>query len=172
MPVFNGTASYNHDTVEFAETLEIDTCLTHVGGVWKNAVYSALLPEHIRDNPSLSITHYEMINILVALRIWGSAWAHKRILLRSDNMAVVSITRSGYTRDVHLASYIRNIWLLTATYDIQLDGIHISGKDNNVADLLSRWSDSQQNQQQLLSLVEHPIWYKVTHKHFHVNTDI
>ena len=31
LPVFNGTASHNHDTVEFAETLEIDACLTHVG---------------------------------------------------------------------------------------------------------------------------------------------
>ena len=167
LPVFNGTASY--DMIEFAETLEIDACLTHVGGVWNNAVYSAPLPDHIKDNPNLYITHYEMINILVALRIWGSAWAHKRILLRSDNMAVV---RSGYTRDAHLASYIRNIWLLTATYVIQLNVVHIAGKDNKVADLLSRWSDSQKNQQQLLKLVEHPIWYKVNHKHFYVNIDI
>ena len=110
--VFNSTASYNHDTIEYAETLEIDACLTHVGGIWKNAVYSALLPDNIRDNPNLSITHYKMINILVALRIWGSAWAHKKILLRYDNMAVVNITRSGYTRDAHLALYIQNIWLL------------------------------------------------------------
>ena len=169
---FNGTALYNHDMIEYAETLEIDACLTHVRGVWKNAVYSAPLPDNIRDNSNLSITYYEMINILVALSIWGSAWAHKRILLRSDNVAVVNITRSGYTRDVHLASYIRNIWSLTSTYDIQLSIVDISGKDNKVADLLSRWNSCQQNHQQLGKLLEHPIWYEVGHEHFHVNTNI
>ena len=170
--VFNGTASYSHDMTEYAETLEIDACLMHVGGVWKNAVYSAPLPDNIRHNPNLIITHYKMIKILVALRIWGSAWAHKKILLSSDNMAVVNITRSGYTRDTHLASYIRNIWLFTATHDIQLSIVHISGKDNKVIDLLSRWNSCQQNHQQLGKLIEHPIWYEVSHKHFHVNMNI
>ena len=53
LSIFNGTASYSHDMIEYAETLEIDTCLTHVGGVWKKTVYSAPLPDNIRDIPTL-----------------------------------------------------------------------------------------------------------------------
>ena len=46
--------------------------------------------------------------------------AYKKILLKSDNMAVLNITRLGYTKDMHLATDLRNTWLVTARFDIQL----------------------------------------------------
>ena len=33
LSAFNDTATYDHIVIEFTESLEIDTCLTHVGGM-------------------------------------------------------------------------------------------------------------------------------------------
>ena len=42
---------------------------------------------------------------------------------------------------------LRDIWLIAATYDIQIEIDHIQGTGNNTADLLSRfYSDKPLNQ--------------------------
>ena len=117
LPLFNGTTKYIHGVIEEMETLHIDACLQSVGGVWKQYVYTGKIPDIFQKN-HFAITHYEMVNILVAIRTWGKQWESKRVVIKTDNMAVVEICRSGYTRDVHLAAIVRNIWLLTAQYDI------------------------------------------------------
>ena len=55
-----------------------------------------------------------------------------------DNMAVVQVVESTKSKDDFLAAYIRNIWLLAATFDIDLHISHIQGKNNTIADTLSR----------------------------------
>ena len=59
-----------------------------------------------------------------------------------DNQAVVSICNCGYTRDGMLATYIRNIWLITSIYDMCISVKHIAGNKNIIADLLSRWENN------------------------------
>ena len=58
-----------------------------------------------------------------------------------DNSAVVQVLQSGCTRDPYLVACARNVWLLVAKYDIKITYVHISGKKNRTADLLSRWTD-------------------------------
>ena len=48
------------------------------------------------------------------------------------------ILNSGKTRDLTLAAIARNIQLLLAIYNIDIIVKHIPGKNNMVADLLSR----------------------------------
>ena len=36
-------------------------------------------------------------------------------------------------------SVARYIWLITVSYDIELSVLHVPGKDNGLADSLSRW---------------------------------
>ena len=79
-----------------------------------------------------------MINIVVALRIWGKFWAGHIITIRCDNMAVVNVANSGKTRDTYMAQCARNIWWLCAIYDITHRVVHIKGVKNEVADALSR----------------------------------
>ena len=76
-----------------------------------------------------------MINI-IAIKPWGNSWSGQKVVLYTDNEAVVSIYNQGYTRDKVLATIARNIWLYTAEKDIQLQVIHLPGKDNVTADLL------------------------------------
>ena len=94
-------------------------------------------PPWYRD---FQIVHLEMLNNLVALRVWGSQWCNKRISIACDNQAVVHVLNSGKTRDFVLAAIVCNVQLQLATYNIEISVVHISGKINTVADLLSRWA--------------------------------
>ena len=103
------------------------------------------------------IVHWKMLNILVALKAWGSQWLHKRISIACDNEAVVYVLNSGKTRDLTLVAIARNIQLL-ATYNIEIVVTHILGKHNIVADLLSRWSTMNQPMNKLNQLIPNHVW--------------
>ena len=66
---------------------------------------------------NLDIIHLEMINILVAVKLFGVYWKNKQVKIFCDNMAVVCVLQSGKTRDPYMAACARNIWLWSASYD-------------------------------------------------------
>ena len=100
-----------------------------------------------------------MVNILMALRLFAKLWSTKKILKQCDNQAVVTVLRSGKTRDAFLAASARNIWYLTALHDIDLQFTHIRGASNQLADILSKWQGSVQQIQFLQSQVSDPVWF-------------
>ena len=171
LPKFNGKAQYVHVLPSQAHTFAIDASLERVGGVWANQVYSISLPPNLKTGRH-SITHFEIINILVALKLWAREWQQKHINLYVDNQAVVTICNTGYTRDTELATYLRNIWLITSIWDINLVVHHIPGYKNKIADCLSRWQGTEQCCQKLSSLVPQAEWCQLTHDVFEVNYDI
>ena len=52
---------------------------------------------------------------------------------------MVCTLNSGRAHDQFLLKVARNIWLITAVYDIRLQVCHIQGERNVIADTLSRW---------------------------------
>ena len=95
LPHFNGIAFFNH--IPFCMTIELDACLEGLGAICQNQVYSLKIPKNFEN---YSIVYLEMLNILVALRVWCHHWATHRILLKCDNQAVVSVLNSGKTQDL------------------------------------------------------------------------
>ena len=69
-------------------------CLTGLGGRCENKVYHLKIPKHYNN---LGIVQLEMVNILVAVRLFGCMWQHKRVLIKCDNMAVVQVLKTGKT---------------------------------------------------------------------------
>ena len=75
-----------------------------------------------------------------------------------DNMAVMEVLSSGRARDSIMATCARNVWLLAAMFNVNIIVSHIRGRDNSIADLLSRWHLTVHNIQELHNLVENPVW--------------
>ena len=70
-----------------------------------------------------------------------------RIEIKCYNLAVVQVPQDG--RDSQLATIARNIWMVTSLFNIQFSISHIAGKDNAIADLLSRWWVTDNRSQKL-----------------------
>ena len=122
LQVYNGVTMYQ--VTPLFEDIHLDASLTGLGGQFKNYVYSIAIP---RDYMGYNIAHLEMLNVVVALKVWGQQWANKCVRLYCDNQAVVEVLSSGKARDQILAMCTRNVWLLTATYNIDLLVSHIQG---------------------------------------------
>ena len=168
---FNGTATYMHTNLYSMDVIELDACLTGLGGRFNQCVYTY----QFKDNeiPSMfTIVHLEMWNVLLALRLWGQAWKNKQVIIKCDNEAVVSVVNTGVTKDNGLGAIVRNIWLETALKDIKLKLIHVQGKNNQCADLLSRWHLVTDNWHKLVTMINQPVWCHVTSDMLQINLSI
>ena len=163
-------ASYNgvtfYDIRPLHDQIHLDVCLTGLGGAFINMVYFIPIPIGYKG---YNIAHLEMVNVVVALKVWGQCWANKRIKIHCDNKAVVDILSHGRARDALMATCARNAWLLTALYNISLLVVHIEGQKNSIADLLSRWTYSEGNVKTLQTFIPHPIWMNT---HIDLNHDL
>ena len=156
LQTYNGVSIYDHPPAN--HTIELDACLTGLGGRWDNFVYFLAIERGFKN---MTIVHLEMVNIVVALKVFGPMWKGKRVVGRCDNDAVVKVLSKGRARDPFLAACARNVWLLTADADIDASFVHVLGKNNQVADLLSRWTGSVSDQEKLLYFVQRPVWVHV-----------
>ena len=119
----------------------------------------------MKDNEQLNITHFEMVSIIIAFKLWGHHWKSQKVSLKTNNMARVQIYNNSYTR----ATYVMNLWLLTTKYDIELVVTHIEGKNNVIADMLSRWNGSDNNHNVLKRYVKNPKWHSVSQQLFEMD---
>ena len=95
-----------------------------------------------------------MLKIVVALQVWGSSWHHKHLQVNCDNLEVVQVVKTGKTKDPFLALCIRNICLLTPSYDIDLNISHIPGRFNIITDALSRVYSEKTIHRDVLTMLE------------------
>ena len=97
-------------------------------GPWPAAVLSA----------SHSIAWLEFFPVVVALTLWGSFLAGKRVLIRSDNTAVVSIINKQTSKCNKIMRLVRYFVLLCLEENVSFRAKYIPGVRNNIADALSR----------------------------------
>ena len=150
---YNGATFYDNNQIH--ATIALDACLSGLGDVYKDMVYALQIPWGFCN---YTIVHLEMLNIMLALKVWGQYWSNKCVEIKCDNSAVVSVLQEAKARDPLLAAFARNIWLLTSTFNIQLKVSHIFGKDNQIADLLSWWWETKNNEQKLSNLLPNYKW--------------
>ena len=165
LALFNGISFFKKDAVDPVQSLYLDACLMGMGGVWRDCVYAT--PVHNLGGLDLKIVHFEMLNIVIALRPWGSFWCHSTITVHCDNLGVVFVVKTRKTKDPFLALCVRNIWLLTACYDIERHIAHIPGCHNAIADALSRiYSNSTVNNNILNQLKGQYTWEHIPNSYF------
>ena len=157
LPTYNGISLYDHKPIGL--TLELDACLTGFGGRCGRSINHLPI---VRGFRQWAIVHLEMVNILIAIRLFKSLWKGKKVLIKCENEAVVSVLKTGKTRDPYLAACGRNIWYESAMSDIDLQYTHIRGSENKVTDILSRWQGTREQIQWLHSHVHQPVWLEVS----------
>ena len=72
LPKFNGVSLYDHKPVDCQ--VHLDACSQGLGGDFNNLVYHLPIPLGYQN---LDIVHLEMINILVAVKLFGVYWKNK-----------------------------------------------------------------------------------------------
>jgi hypothetical protein len=85
-----------------------------------------------------SIAWLEFFPVVVAIVLWGDLLKGKRIIIRSDNAAVVAILNKQTSKCPAIMSLLRFFVLQCLKYNVAFSARHIPGIDNNLADALSR----------------------------------
>jgi hypothetical protein len=106
----------------------VDASLRGLGGALHNFLYKYTLPHHL----GWCISHWEAINILVALRTFSKFIQGKNVTIWCDNQVATNILNSGRGVDPILNTISRNIWLFQAGGDCDIKFVHIKGKYNTV----------------------------------------
>ena len=155
---FNGVTRI-HSDVSAYRNLYVDASLQGIGAYTEQKVYWSAIPECYKS--ALSIVHYEMLNVMVAFRVWGPQWEDTKVKVFCDNAAVVSILNSGRTKDSFLSACARTLWLIQARYNIKVCVQHIQGSKNIYADILSRWFHFQSIDNENVAHLKKCEWFKV-----------
>ena len=113
-----------------------DSCLEGCGGICSNQFFHSKFPTSELGRP---IHQLEFLAVLVGARIWGHLFKGQKIRIYCDNMAVVEVINSSKTKDEFLATCLRELWLVVAQNEFELQAVHLPGEENRVADWLSRW---------------------------------
>jgi hypothetical protein len=155
--VYNGRTRFDKALEIIDFEVYADASLKGIGACVNNHVY-----HHPIEGDGSNIAYWEALNVLVALRTWAEKFRNRTVRIHCDNAAAVSVFQTSRASDKILQAVARNIWLLAATWDINLIVEHIPGKDNVVADLLSRWRLCANPLAKLYTVLnDAPVWWQV-----------
>ena len=137
IPHFKGIKVMDKSDIPAQHSLELDACLTGCGAICHPEFYGRMFPESVKSQ-NHTIAHLELLNIVVAIKVWGEAWAGHRVRITCDNMNSVLALQSGRTRDRFMQHCAREIFYYCARFDIEILPSHAPGSQMHRADALSR----------------------------------
>jgi len=95
LPSYNGRSLMEYAGIDTTDiTLEVDACLTGIGGIYKDEFYHSPIPPEI-PLCKYHITHLEFLNILIALKLWKHYFTGHHVRVCCDNMACVYVLNTG-----------------------------------------------------------------------------
>jgi len=148
-PGWNGV-SFFQDPIVTSKHLHFftDASSFGLGGVFGSNWFSISIPPAILGAP---IHILEFCAVGMPIITWANDLTNKQVLISTDNLDIVHVWSSGSCKDKLLMSLVRNLFLFIAHRNINILLVHIPGKDNVLADLLSRLQVAQ-----FLNLSESP----------------
>ena len=137
LPHFNGVKVVNKAEIDYQESLELDACLTGCGACTTRKYYAEQFPQRILD-AGHSIAHLELLNVVIALKVWREDWAGRKVKIFCDNSNACCAVQSGRSKDMFMQDCVREVFFVCAVADIELLLLHRPGRQMQRADALSR----------------------------------
>ena len=85
-----------------------------------------------------NITVLELFPIVAAIRLWATQLANMRIIIHTDNQALVHILNKQTSKDAKIMVLVRHFIILCMTHNVQFKVVHVPGCQNTLSDKLSR----------------------------------
>lgn len=144
LDLFNGTCYFPESDWELSSSFNLFTdaaggsalgCAAYLGTNWVFFEWPGSFTENglLRD-----VSLLELLPIVLAFHCWGERLKGKKIVLHTDNMALVSILNNKYTKNSKIMLALRPLVLQALLFNIQFKAEHVPGKANVIADALSR----------------------------------
>ena len=139
LPHFNGSAMIALRLRDFHEVLfTYDSSLHRGDATCFDECISFDFPRDIEEL-ALHINALELFVLVMAVKIWAPKLAGSRFQISCDNHGAVQVVRSGCTHDAFMQRCLRQLWLTSARYDLDLHVSPIPAVHNVFADCLGRW---------------------------------
>lgn len=135
---FNGRAFFIHERwiTSTAINLHTDASTTiGFGAIFGSRWTYGTWPSPVND---LHITILELYPIVLAMELWGHLWANHCLVFHTDNIALIPILANNTSKDATIMVLVRRLVGLGIQFNILFKAVHVPGKDNVLADFLSR----------------------------------
>jgi hypothetical protein len=86
----------------------------------------------------LDMTFLELVPILLAIFLFKNNLVNKQIIFHTDNSSLVSVLNNKSSKSKRVMQLIRPLVLKTMLFNLQWKSSHIEGRNNCVADAISR----------------------------------
>ena len=93
------------------------------------------------DNPSLSQQHInvkELAAVISAARAWAQSWKLHHIIIHTDNSVTEACINNGTARNKTGLVLLKELAELAMQYNFTISAIYLPGKENTIADTISR----------------------------------
>ena len=137
LPEYNGIKMVVKGEVECQDSLELDACLSGCGAYNGTEYNAERFPQWLRDEEH-TIAHLELLNVVVALKVWCEQWRGHRVRIVTDNMNACLAMQTGRSRDGFVQNCVRELFVYCVKYDVELHAIHNPGRELVRADALLR----------------------------------
>jgi hypothetical protein len=143
-PTWNGISLLYDLEWTQADKLELftDACKEGLGGVfgdqWIARPWTRVERQRATTPHGVSMPFLELLALVLAAATWGSQWAARRVVFRSDCLPVVMAINQRRSHVPRMHELVRHLTVLAIrdSYDFRCD--HIAGVKNVAADALSR----------------------------------
>ena len=102
------------------------------------------------QSPDVPIHLKEFITVIIAIKIWGSSWAGKRVALHCDNASVVETINHQKPKDPHMQQCLKEFLFHVTTLKFEPVMVRIPTTDNFLADFVSRNHNTEDMKKEFL----------------------